>query len=194
MRFYWIDYIKACALYVANAPNYDSALQFVQSGVEDADINALKMWLRRLDNEHIAFILTDSTTDGKDCNKEIIRNGKVGRPKKRVEGKKVKRHIHGLIISTDSSNDINEIKQSLSKYCNKRRKKRPNLKQQKIGIIKSEYVNKGLYIAKYIDRQADHEYRGGDFNFNYFKDERYYTLYDDNFDNILNFDKVDKSQ
>jgi hypothetical protein len=162
-----------CAEYVANAPTYDSALEFVQSGVQSADVTALKMWLRRyINDKELAFCLADSTTDSTNCKKVTIKTGSVGRPKKQVQGIKVDRHLHGVIVTKDKSTDINTVKSDLTEYCNKRRKKRPNLKQQKTAVVS------GMYIAKYIDRQSDHTYIGGDFDFDYFTDDRYFTPYE----------------
>jgi hypothetical protein len=185
MRFRLTDFIKICAEYVANAPTFDSALEFVQSGVSNEDITALKMWLRRYKNYEISFYLADSSTDAKGCKKIVIKTGKAGRPKTQVKGKKVGRHIHGLIISTSKNTDIKAVKNDLNTYCNKRRKKNQKLKQQKISIIND------MFLAKYFNRQSDHEYRGGvTFDFDYFKDERYFIPYKENEQNANNLNNI----
>ena len=37
-----------------------------------------------------------------------------------------------------------------------------------------------MFITKYMDKQADERYHGGDFDFDYFLDERYAEYENDN--------------
>lgn len=172
MKFSWSEYIDACKEYVQSAPVYKSGVQFVQSGVTDSDVMATLMWLRRKNRkDNTSFLLCDSSTDSIGCDSEYIKTGKRGRPKKTVLGKKVGRHIHGILISQDQSADA--IKNDLTEYIQKRRKRNSTLKQQKVSELNQ------MYIVKYITRQADHIYQSNDFDFDYFNNDLYFTPYED---------------
>ena len=174
--------------YTSNAPPYENGLIFVQSGVEQKDIDCLLMWLRRLcaDNEGLSFRLITSTHESKgNIEKVRVHTGKAGRPKTVVKGKQAEKHCHGLIINESEDTDIGEVKKDLQAYCRKRRKKRPNLKTQKI----TEVWQGNLSIVKYMERQADSTHSYGDFDFGYFESPLYMPPYNDNFDNILDFEK-----
>ena len=162
-------YLKDCKQYYLEAPSCIYAIQFVQSCVEDDDIKALYMWLRRRVIDGFSFLLCDSTTDSNTCKKEILITHNRGRPKTVVIGKKVNRHIHGLIVIESESIDYQLLNNELHKYFNKRRKRKPYLKQQKIGKCSEG----GLFIVKYDFKQADHIYKGGNFDFDYFTKDTY---------------------
>ena len=174
--------------YTSNAPPYENGLIFVQSGVEKKDIDCLVMWLRRLceANEGLSFMLVTSTHESKgNIQKTTVRTGKAGRPKTVVQGKKAKKHIHGLIVNESTDTDIQGVKKDLQAYCKKRRKKCTNLKTQKI----TEVWQGNLSIVKYMERQADSIHSYGDFDFEYFTSPYYMPPEPDNFDNILDFEK-----
>lgn len=156
--------------YYSTAPLYENGLILVQSGIEQKDIDCFVTWLRRYISKHkdISFLLVISTHESKGyIEKVTIRNGKVGKPRTVVKGKKAEKHIHLLIVNTNADNSIDNIKKELKTYCTKRRCKRANLKRQKIQDLN------GMFIVKYMYRQADSTYRGGAFDFDYFADERY---------------------
>lgn len=174
--------------YTGNAPPYKDGLIFVQSGVQQKDIDCLLMWLRRLcaDNEGLSFRLITSTHESKGTiQKTTIRTGKAGRPKTVIQGKKAEKHCHGLIINESTYTDIQQVKKSLQGYCKKRRKKRKNLKTQKI----TEVWQGNLSIVKYMERQADSIHSYGNFDFDYFLSPYYMPPEPDNYDNILDFEK-----
>lgn len=171
------DYVRECEHYYSTAPLYENGLILVQSGIEKKDIDSFVMWLRRYCNSYkgLSFLLVISTHESKGYIEKItIRNGKVGRPKTVVVGETAEKHIHLLIVNTNADNSIKDIKKELKTYCTKRRCKRANLKRQKIQDLN------GMFIVKYMYRQADSTYRGGAFDFDYFTDERYC-----NYENIL---------
>ena len=146
------------------------------------------MWLRRLceANEELSFMLVTSTHESKGTiQKTTVRTGKAGRPKTVVQGKKAEKHIHGLIVNESTDTDIQDVKKDLQAYCKKRRKKRQNLKTQKI----TEVWQGNLSIVKYMERQADSTHSYGDFDFEYFTSPYYMPPEPDNFDNILDFEK-----
>ena len=160
--------------YTENAPQYIAGLCFVQSGIETADIKPMVMWLRRkcADNEGLSYLLVTSSHDSKKrIERGIIRTKKRGRPKMFIKGTNTERHFHGLLISTNDSLDMSAIKNSLADYCKRRRKRRPNLRQQKV----TETYKNGLPIISYMYRQMDEvkPYRSGNFDFGYFNNYLY---------------------
>lgn len=180
------------AQYTKNAPPFVDALHIVQSGVEDTDLDVkpIVKKLHRLceSTEGLSSMLITSTHDSHDLKnpleKEVIRTGKRGRPKVVTLGTKVEKHYHALIVNENSRNDIEAIKEDLTKYLRLRRKKRPNLKQQKIKILTD-----CLPIVAYMLRQMDETkpYQSGTFDFAYFNDLRYARFQDvkENIDDIL---------
>lgn len=140
--------------YSLNAPKYHDGLVFVQSGTDEKDVTAMNMWLRRYCQKHkgLSFMLVSSSTDSKD--------GTAAGP-----------HIHGLLINEEPREKIEEARKSFTKYCQKRRKKRPGLKQQQTKLLN------GMSIVQYMDRQCDSERTYGDFDFDYFKDARYVDVF-----------------
>ena len=170
--------------YTRDAPQYIDGLIFVQSGIEKEDTSCLLMWLRRLckSTEGLSFMLITSSHDSKrKTERKIIRSGKVGRPKTVMTGKKAEKHVHGLIVNENNETEIDAVKKELGSYCIKRRKKRPNLKRQKIQELN------GMAIIPYMYRQSDSEHQYGTFDFDYFKDIRFCDYAEDNYDNILDF-------
>ena len=160
------DYID----YYSNAPLYENGLILEQSGTEQKDIDCFVMWLRRLCDKYtgLSFILVVSTHESKGyIEKVTIRDGSIGRPKTVIKGKQAKKHIHLLIVNTNTDTNIKDVKTELKTYCTKRRSKRANLKRQRIKDLKE------MFIVKYMYRQADSTYRYGAFDFDYFADEKY---------------------
>lgn len=180
-------YREYANIYTNNAPPYKDGLIFIQSGVEKKDIDCLLMWLRRLckAKKGLSFLLASSSHESKGTIKrKTIRTGKPGRPKTVVQGKKAEAHIHGLIVNESTDTDIQDVKKDLQVYCKNRRKKRPNLKTQKI----TEAWQGNLSIVKYMMRQSDSVHSYGDFDFEYFKSPYYMPPKPDNYDNILDFE------
>jgi hypothetical protein len=173
--------------YTRDAPKYKDGLIFVQSGIEKEDTTCLVMWLRRLcqNTDGLSYMLVTSSHDSKDAiEKEVIHTGKVGRPRTVVHGSDSEKHCHGLIVNESDSVCIDEVKDRLSAYCKKRRKKRASLKRQKTMPLK------GMQIVSYMNRQSDSEYKYGSFDFDYFKDIRFCDYPEENLDNILEFEEV----
>lgn len=157
--------------YTKNAPQYSDGLIFVQSGTYKKDILCLVMWLRRLcqATEGLSFMLITSSYDSKDgkIRKTQLHSGKVGRPKIIIDGTLIENHIHGLLVSENPNIEIESIREDLKRYCTRRRKRRSNLRQQKVTKLD------GMHIVSYMDRQSISEYKYGSFDFDYFKDVRY---------------------
>ena len=146
--------LKEFLSYSRNAPMYYDGLVFVQSGVDEKDFTATNMWLRRYCQKHkgLSFMIVLSSSDSTD--------GTAAGP-----------HIHGLLINEEPKEKIEEARKSITKYCQKRRRKRSNLKQQQTKLLN------GMSIVQYMDRQSDAERTYGDFDFDYFKDVRYVDVF-----------------
>lgn len=180
--------------YTDNAPTYKNGFIFVQSGVNDADIQSTYVWWRRRCEKYegLSFIMISSTHDSKGkLERKTLRTGKPGRPIVVLEGEPAERHIHGCIINENDETDIKEVKKEWQDQSKKHRKTRPHLKRQKTKDVWSNC----LPIVSYMTRQMDETkpYKGGSFNFAYFDDIRYCKYPDDfpedeeNYDNILEF-------
>ena len=174
--------------YTRNAPTYKDGLIFVQSGIEKKDATCWVMWLRRLckKKEGLSFMFISSSHESRGyIEREVVRTGKAGRPRTNVKGRKAENHCHGLIVNENEETNIEAVKKELQAYCKKLRKRRPNLKQQKISNAWSD----GLPIVSYMTRQMNESkpYSFGAFDFAYFDDIRYckYPDENDNYDNIL---------
>lgn len=160
--------------YSANAPKYQSGLVFVQSGTEKSDIENMAQWLRRLCKKHdgLSSMLISSNHEAKEeIERKVIHTGERGRPKVIVTGSAAVAHVHGAIINENPDTDIEAVKEALTSYCRKRRKKRSDLKQQKI----KRAWDDGLPIVSYMTRQMNETkpYMAGDFDFMYYDDIRY---------------------
>lgn len=168
MRFSFLDIRK----YTDSAPHYEDSCSMVVSGVNDKDVNALRVFLQNETKKlpSFAWLMADSTTESYGyCEKCVKRSGKVGRPKTIVEGKKVGRHVHILGVSLTTETDLNRVRNDFKKNINRRKEKHPNLKQPKTKPCDS--MN---YIA-YMTRQADHLYSSTNFDWEYFD----FYMYDD---------------
>lgn len=151
--------------YTGNAPHYHEACSMVVSGVDDTDVNALRVYLQNETKKitDFAWLLTDSTTESLGCEKCVIQNKKVGRPKTHVKGKKTGRHIHIIGISLSEEIDLNTVRSDFRRYIGKRAKKHTHLKQPKTKVCDS------LNYISYMTRQADHTYKSSNFDWQYFE-------------------------
>lgn len=154
---------------VNNAPSFQNGLIIVQSGVEQKDIDSLVTWLRRLCSKTsgISFLLVVSSHESSGCFSVSVHTGKAGKPKRIIKGKEAVPHYHCLIINVSKETSIEAVKCQISRYLNKRRSKRTNLKRQKIQRVEE------MFFVKYMHRQADKTYRSGTFDFDYFLNDLY---------------------
>lgn len=112
---------------------------------------------------YLSYLLTDSTSEGQTSVKTVLRDGKKGRPRRRVEGgKKVPRHAHIRLLGAK----IGEKNYSARKavlYVKERLNKR-----FKSGSCNFTSIGNGQHAVNditYCFRQADRYYTGGDFCF-----------------------------
>ena len=174
MKYSW-DEIKT---YTGNAPKYVNGLAFVQSGYEKKDVMALVEWLRSFCNktEGLSFRLVISSHEAKGYIQKVQeKTGKRGRPKTVVKGNEAKPHVHLCIVNTNPLIKLSSIKEPVTKYVRKRRVKRLNLRQHKTQPL---WVSNLSYVS-YMDRQSDHTYRGGNFDFDYFLNPLYCPIQDE---------------
>lgn len=185
--------IRDCEEYTQKAPTYKNGIVFVQSGIEKEDITDWVMWLRRFCEKYegLSFMFITSCVDSRQPIYRVwVRTGKAGKPKLKVIGTPVEKHCHCLIVNESDANDIENMKDDLRAISRKRRKRRPNLKRQKI----TDAWIEGLPIVSYMTRQMNETkpYTFGSFDFKYFDDIRYCKYPEkeecDDYDNILEFD------
>lgn len=138
------------------------------SGVDTKDVDALRKFLIREKKKYIQFLwlLGDSTTDSKVCC-TYKKKGNKGRPRKKVLGRKVERHIHLFILTIEDSCFLELGLKDVQHFLKKQRKKKKHLKQYKTTSIQ------GMCYCKYIARQSDHLYRCSNYNWDYFLADEY---------------------
>ena len=132
---------------------------------DDKDIKALEDCLRYLQkkNPYISWFVADSSTNSK---KPILRysekTGKRGRPKMKVLGEKVKRHVHTGIMG-DENNSAYSVAKNVGQSMNKRSGKKATK------VISMQ----GTCFIGYAFRQSNSFHQGGDFDFRQCKDDFY---------------------
>ena len=99
-----------------------------------------------------------SDTDSNDAEQVVDRLGKIGRPRKRVQGTKIDGHIHTVVIGNQNTSAYKtacQIKCSIDKRYKK-----------KVSRIESKGNSEhGYNYVRYSLRQANIIRTGGDFNF-----------------------------
>lgn len=168
---------ELCEKCIHDAPKYEAGIQFVQSGINDKSVHSLNMWLSRMakKNDGVSYLLCDSEHDSHQyIEKTVVKTGKPGRPKTEIKGRKIGRHVHGVIISENPVNNLEAVKKNLQHYLHKRKKNNAELKQAKVTSLN---VSEPLFLIQYMDRQSAHVYRGGDFDFDYYLNPFYFDYY-----------------
>lgn len=113
----------------------------VVSGIDSSDIEAIRCYLKRLNNTYpfLSWCLVESTT-----NLRTKHQAKI--------------HIHTLLVSTAQFTDyLDDACNEFMNYLKKRRKKKVNIKQPK-----SLRIFDTQHFATYMIAQKDHMYTGGD--------------------------------
>jgi len=138
----------------------------VYSEVSEKDIMAYENYLnyQRKKYPFISHFVGVSNTDSKTAFKHIERTGKRGRPKTKVDGNKVKRHVHiGVMGNAEKSGY--SVAKNVANSINKRAGKK---------ITKIQPVNAGF--INYVYSQSDTFHQGGDFDFINCDDDYYLGL------------------
>ena len=116
-------------------------------------------------NDNVSWICGYSTTDSKSAKIIIDRKGKIGRPKKKILGKKVAGHCHNTFVGAEKScfKTVEKIKKAIDKKHNKK-------------ICKIVSLGNNVHFFNtigYIEKQSDIIRTGGNFNFlKYYKERR----------------------
>lgn len=118
-------------------------------------VEKLKYYCRK---KHISWLAVFSDTDSNDAEQVIDRLGKVGRPKKRVQGTKIDGHIHAVVIG-DKSTSANKTACQIKDSINKRYKNKVSR------IVPKGNSAHGYNFVQYCMRQANIIRTGGDFDF-----------------------------
>jgi hypothetical protein len=129
---------------------------------DNKDIMSVENALRYQQKKHpyISFFIGISNTDSKTAFKYTERTGKRGRPKIKVDGKKVDTHLHiGIMGNAEKSGY--SVAKNVSKTINKR------LGKKATRVV----AMKGADFITYSYRQADSFKQGGDFDFLQCKDD-----------------------
>lgn len=134
----------------------------VYSEVDDKDIKAYENYLayHHKKNPHASWFLAPSNTDSKTAFKYSERTGKRGRPKIKVDGDKVKNHVHiGVMGNADKSGY--SMAKNVATSINKRAGKK----------ITRVISMQGAGFITYSYQQAYSFKQGGDFDFRQCKDD-----------------------
>ena len=104
---------------------------------------------------HCSCMVVFSDTDSKTAVQTIEHTGKVGRPKKRITGKKIAGHIHSIVVGNHSFSTAQQIKQSIDKRYGK---KVASIKSKGDGIWGYNYI-------RYCLNQCNQYRTCGEFDF-----------------------------
>lgn len=126
----------------------------------EKDIEAIRLKLARLTHKRpglVWFMATSTTESTGKVEKVVIHTGRRGRPANAVRGEKIPFHAHIGIYSKDNRSPYSDAVE-VAHLINKRK-----------GKVASERAmsNGGLCYMKYANRQADHFYTSGNFDFDY---------------------------
>jgi hypothetical protein len=131
-----------------------------KSPLTEHDIEAIRLKLARLTHKRpglVWFMATSTTESTGKVEKAVVHTGRRGRPMKVIKGEKIPFHAHIGIYSTDNLSPYSDAVE-VARLINKRK-----------GKVASERAmsNGGLCYMKYANRQADHFYTSGNFDFDY---------------------------
>lgn len=131
---------------------------------DDKDIMSVENTLRRYGkkNPYASWFMAPSSTDSKTAFKYSERTGKRGRPKTKVDGDKVKKHLHIGIMGNAEKSGYSMAK-TVANSINKRAGKK----------ITRVVAMQGAGFITYSYQQADSFRQGGDFDFTQCKDDFY---------------------
>lgn len=137
---------------------------YVYLEIDEKDIKAYEDCLRyqQKKNTFSSWFLAPSSTDSKTAFKYSERTGKRGRPKTKVDGDKVKRHVHIGVMGNAEKSGYSMAK-TVANSINKRAGKK----------VTRVVAMQGAGFITYSYQQADSFRQGGDFDFTQCKDDFY---------------------
>ena len=171
MIFTYREYLENTQNYVSNAPKHSKVnYQIVVSAKDNNitiknDVSAIRQFLSRqkkLNNNIIFYIGVSKHSSNGNVRKYKSKTKKKGRPRIIITGVKSVEHAHIFIASDNTRKSPKEVYQKTLKFIKKRSIKHNNLKQSKSSIVN------GMGFVKYVERQAEHYYTDGKYNWNYF--------------------------
>lgn len=130
--------------------------------VDDKDITAIRniLWYQLRINPYASWFLASSNTDSKTAFKYSEKTGKRGRPKIKVDGDKVKNHVHIGVIGNAEKSGYSMAK-NVANSINKRVGKK----------VTRVIAMQGAGFITYSYQQANSFHQGGDFDFLQCKDD-----------------------
>ena len=150
MRFRLIDLKLPAAVY---------AIYIFQTGLTERDFLAISAKLRYYANlDDVSWLAVYSTTESQSVQNKPQNNGKRGRPKKNVVGKKVNPHCHLTVVGTKEKSAYNTAVRFKKSVDKKRGKKITRV------VSKGDSFDARIWIG-YCLKQADILRSGGDFDF-----------------------------
>ena len=150
MRFRLIDLKLPAAVY---------AIYIFQTGLTERDFLAISAKLRYYANlDDVSWLAVYSTTESQSVQNKPQNNGKRGRPKKNVVGKKVNPHCHLTVVGTKEKSAYNTAVRFKKSVDKKRGKKICRV------VSKGDSFDARIWIG-YCLKQADILRSGGDFDF-----------------------------
>ena len=150
MRFRLIDLKLPAAVY---------AIYIFQTGLTERDFLAISAKLRYYANlDDVSWLAVYSTTESQSVQNKPQNNGKRGRPKKNVVGKKVNPHCHLTVVGTKEKSAYNTAVRFKKSVDKKRGKKICRV------VSKGDSFDARIWIG-YSLKQADFLRSGGDFDF-----------------------------
>ncbi len=145
----------------APAVLYSIELYFEATDKDIIDLQNAYKYARKK-NPHISWFIADSDTDSKTAFKVIERTGKQGKQKIVVYGDKVPRHIHTGVMGNEEKSAW-KVAEHIRVSMNKK-------KGKKIARVVSM---QGVGFIRYSCMQANHFYKGGDFDFSFAESDFY---------------------
>ena len=150
MRFRLIDLKLPAAVY---------AIYIFQTGLTERDFLAISAKLRYYANlDDVSWLAVYSTTESQSVQNKPQNNGKRGRPKKNVVGKKVNPHCHLTVVGTKEKSAYNTAVRFKKSVDKKRGKKICRV------VSKGDSFDARIWIG-YCLKQSDILRSGGDFDF-----------------------------
>ena len=150
MRFRLIDLKLPAAVY---------AIYLFETGLTEREFLAIAAKLRYYANlDGVSWLAVYSTTESQSVQNKPQNNGKRGRPKKNVVGKKVNPHCHLTVVGTKEKSAYNTAVRFKKSVDKKRGKKICRV------VSKGDSFDARIWVG-YSLKQADILRSGGDFDF-----------------------------
>jgi hypothetical protein len=159
---------------IVELPSPLYSLYRFEDDLSDTDIMALENACRRYESRYpgVSWFVAVSNTDSKTAFRYTERTGKRGRPKTKVDGKKIGKHVHTGAVSTNDKYGETALafQKKISDVMNKRAGREISKPQC---MAKKKLNTKGALFITYAYKQHLSFHTGGDFDFKQCKDDFY---------------------